>query len=608
MRKKERKGKNKGYKFCGILLMIASALLVAIVLYINILPLKYLVLFLGIIIFLNLISDFFLFRKRIKKKPRKFFAFLALLLSVIFTIGSFFIFKTFGLINDMNQDYKIYTYNVLVKQDSSYEKISDISGKVLGYYNDNKPNTKKALSTLSEKVSTENESFGNLESLGNGLLKSESDAIVIEESQNKKMNDAGKTTSGLLSDFENKTRVIYTFKVKVKEKKDEVNVTKDVFNIYVSGMDEYGKVTEKSRSDVNMIVTVNPKTKQVLLTNIPRDYYVQIHETSGYKDKLTHAGIYGVETSEATLEDLLGIKINYYVKVNFSSLVNIIDALGGVDVYSEYDFQSWNGYNFSKGYNRVDGKAGLSFVRERKTFNTGDNQRGKNQQAMIEAILRKCMSPSIITKYNGLLNSLEDSMITNMPTKSITKLAKMQLKKNSKWTITSNSLTGTGSSEYTYTYPGQALYVTVPDEESLKLSKELIAKVTAGDILESSYSEDSSNVHSVTKSSVSKSTSWSTKKKTSTPTKTKEEVKKAEVNPVAEDTKTNSGNTNSDATNNNANSTSGESTSGDTGGSGSTGGETGGSSTGGETGGNGNTGGEAGGSTSSENTSGAIAG
>ena len=268
-----------------------------------------------------------------------------------------------------------------------------------------------------------------------------------------------------------------------------------------------------------MIMTINPKTKQILMTNIPRDYYVQLHDTTGYKDKLTHAGIYGVDTSIKTLEDLLGIKIDYFFKVNFSSLQNIVNALDGVDVYSEYNFQSWNGYNFTKGYNHVDGKAALAFARERHTFTDGDNQRGKNQQALIEAIFRKCTSSSIITKYNSLLNSLKDSMITDMPMKSITSLAKMQLRDDASWSITSNSVKGTGSSEYTYTYPYQYLYVTLQDEESIKEAKDKIAKVAEGEVLESSYGKDASDVHSVSKSYVSKSStssSSSTKTKKST--------------------------------------------------------------------------------------------
>lgn len=525
---KNRNKKNKinGYKIVGMLFMICSIILLGVVLLANVLPIKHLSILIGVVLLLNIIINFFLFKKKVKKKPRKFFTFLALLLSVVFLGGSFYIYKTLGLLDDITQNYKEYTYYVQVKNDSAYQKLSDIENKNLGYYNDNNDATKKAIGTLSKKVKTTNEGFGNLESLGTSVLNQKMDAVLLEESQKTKLENAGSSSNNnTVSGYKDKVRTIYKFKVRIPIKSDGVDVTKDVINIYISGMDEYGTVSKVSRSDVNMIVTINPKTKQILLTNIPRDYYVQLHDTTGYKDKLTHAGVYGLDTSVETLEDLLGIDIDYYFKVNFSSLVNIVDALGGVDVYSEYDFQSWNGYNFSKGYNRVDGKAALSFVRERKTFSGGDNQRGKNQQAMIEAIFRKCTNPSIIIKYNSLLNSLSDSMITDMPMRNITRLAKMQLRDNAKWTITSNSLTGTGGSEYTYTYPYQALYVTIPDEESVKLSKEMIKKVTDGEVLESSYNGDSSDVHDVTKSSVYKASSTTSTKKTTTKKKT--EVKKA---------------------------------------------------------------------------------
>ena len=553
---KDKKKKLTGYKIVGALLIISSLMLLGVVLYINILPMKYLAIVVGILFVINLILNFFLFRKKVKKKPKKISTVFALLFSIIFLVASFFIFKTFGVLDDMSEEYRTYTYHVLVKNDSSYQDIGDISGKTLGYYNNNSNATKKALEKLSEKVKTENESYGNLDSLGASILTEETESVLVEDSQKTKLDNAGSNSdSGSLSGFSGKTRILYTFKVTVKVESKDVDVTKDVFNIYISGMDEYGEVSEISRSDVNMIITINPKTKQILMTNIPRDYYVQLHDTSGYKDKLTHAGNYGIDTSIATIEDLLGIQINYYFKVNFSSLVNIIDALGGVEVYSEYDFQSYNGYNFSKGYNSVDGKAGLSFVRERKTFAEGDNQRGKNQQAMIEAIFRKCTSPSIITKYNSLLNSLKDSMITNMPMKSITKLAKMQLKDNASWTLTSNSLTGTGSYDYTYTYPYQELYVTVPDEESISEAKEMISKVTSGEKLESSYDGDSSDVHSVTKSSVSKSFSNSSSSSSTTKTPTKKSSSSTTTTKKSNSSTSNGTPNNSSGNSNNSNTT-----------------------------------------------------
>ena len=557
MRKNKDKKKINGYKIVGILLLISSLILFGIVLYINILPMKYLLALGGILLFVNLVLDFFLFRKRVKKKPKRVCTVFALLFSIIFLIGSFFIFKTFGVLDDMSQDYKTYTYHVLVKSDSNAEKIEDIASKNLGYYNDNSSATKKALEKLDTVVRTKSDSYGNLDGLGKALINDETDAVLLENSQKIKLENAGggsalnNSDSSVLSNFGDKTKVIYTFKVRVKVDSKGIDVTKDVFNVYISGMDEYGKVSEISRSDVNMILTINPKTKQILMTNVPRDYYVQLHDTTGYKDKLTHAGTYGVDTSIKTLEDLLGIKLDYYFKVNFSSLENIVNALDGVDVYSEYDFQSWNGYNFTKGYNHVEGKAALAFARERHTFTDGDNQRGKNQQALIEAIFRKCTSSSIITKYNSLLDSLQDSMITDMPMKSMTSLAKMQLRDNASWTITSNSLTGTGSYDYTYTYNFQELYVMVPNEDSVTEAKEKISKVASGEKLESSYGKDASDVHSVSKSQVSKASSSnysysssSKKKNTSSSVKKKSNTSKKS----SSSSKSNNSNKNSSST------------------------------------------------------------
>ncbi len=548
---KKRKDKKKGnglYRLFGFLLLVSSLVLLGVVLYIDILPMKYLLALGGVLLLVNFILGFFLFRKNVKKKPKRVCAVFAVLFTILFGVGSFFIFKTFGVIDDMSQEYKTYTYHVLVKNDSSYQKIEDIASKTLGYYNDNSEATKKAIEKLDTVVKTENDSFGNLDGLGVSVLSGDKDAILVEDSQKTKLENAGNNENNSVSGFKDKVRVLYTFKVKVKLSSTGVNVTKDVFNVYISGMDQYGKVSEISRSDVNMILTINPKTKQILMTNVPRDYYVQLHDTTGYKDKLTHAGTYGIDTSVKTLEDLLGIKIDYFFKVNFSSLQNIVNALDGVDVYSEYDFQSWNGYNFTKGYNHVDGKAALAFARERHTFTDGDNQRGKNQQALIEAIFRKCTSSSIITKYNSLLDSLKDSMITDMPMKSITSLAKMQLKDNASWTITSNSLTGTGSSELTYTYSYQNLYVMIPDEKSVTEAKEKINKVAGGEKLESSYKEDASDVHSVSKSYVAKKSAYTTTRsssKTTTKKKNATTTKKKSSTSSSSSSKTNSSTTNS---------------------------------------------------------------
>ncbi len=248
-----------------------------------------------------------------------------------------------------------------------------------------------------------------------------------------------------------------------------------------------------------MIVTVNPKTKQILLTSIPRDYYVQLHGKTGYKDKLTHAGLYGADMSVKTLEDLLNIEINYYIKVNFTSVINIVEALGGVEVYSDYTFTSIDGYNYTKGYNKVNGEQALSFARERKAFSEGDRQRVKDQQALLEAMFRKCTSPAIITKYNSLMNSINGSFVTNMSANRITSLIRMQLIGKYKWIITSNSLDGENSSNYTYSYSAQKLYVMEPIEDSVKYAKELIDSVIDGEKLDPTYDGNASDVHSVSR-------------------------------------------------------------------------------------------------------------
>ncbi|MDE5539387.1 MAG: LCP family protein, partial [Bacilli bacterium] len=228
----------------------------------------------------------------------------------------------------------------------------------------------------------------------------------------------------------------------------------------------YGVISSVSRSDVNMIITVNPNTHKILVTSIPRDYYVSLAGKDG-KDKLTHAGIYGIGTSVQTLENLLDIKINYYVKINFSSFVKIVDTLGGVSVYSKYDFVSRDGYHYQEGQNKVKGKEALSFVRERKAFSGGDRVRNMNQVAMIDAILEKATSAAIITKYNNLLNTLGDSFVTNLDKETITKFVKKQLKDNSKWEISSYALNGHDDYQYTYSYSGAKLYVMVPDNATV---------------------------------------------------------------------------------------------------------------------------------------------
>lgn len=536
------KNKKKGivFKIISILQIVCSVVLFGFVFIIDVLPMKYLLFLLLVLAILDFLFFLILFKSRLKKGIKKFFSVISILLSIVFVVGSFYLYKTYGVISGMiDTDYETYNYSVMVLKDSDYSSVSDIKNEIISYY-ETKTNENKLLIEKVNKLGKESKSYTNLNTLATDLLNKETNVIVLEDNYKKTLIDEDDDNEyNEVKDFKDKTKTIYTFSFKVKkdDTSKDVDVVSEVFNIYISGIDTYGTVSSVSRSDVNIVVTVNPNTRQVLLTSIPRDYYVQLHDTTGYRDKLTHAGIYGTDCSIKTIEDLLGIDINYYFKVNFTSLIDIVDALGGVNVYADQSFSTWNGYHFTKGYNKVDGNAALAFVRERKNFANGDRQRGINQQALISAMINKCISKEILTKYTSLLNSVKGSIITNMPTKTMLSLVKMQLKNNTSWTISTNSLDGTNASKYTYSYSYQQLYVMEPSEESVEKGKELINKVLNGEVLESSYADSDGTVHSVTKSNVSRKSS--TNKKS---TVKKEEVKKEEVKEPVD----NSDNTSSD--------------------------------------------------------------
>ena len=286
---------------------------------------------------------------------------------IAMTCANFYIGKTLGvLLNNGDSKYKLEHYSVIVLQDSEYKKLKDIKNEEIGYFK-NSTGSKDANKTLKEDVKVTFKSYDASDSLVNDLLDSKVNVIVLEDSIKNIMAEE-------IENFEKDTKVIHTFtiKTKVETTLKEVNVTKKPFAVYISGIDTYGQISSVSRSDVNMVMVINPETHQILLISIPRDYYVQLHGTAGTKDKLTHAGIYGIDMSIQTIEDLLELDINYYVKVNFTSVIDIVDALGGLNVYSKYTFTSYSGYRFKKGMNSVNGEQALDFARTRKAFNECD--------------------------------------------------------------------------------------------------------------------------------------------------------------------------------------------------------------------------------------------
>ena len=264
-------------------------------------------------------------------------------------------------------------------------------------------------------------------------------------------------------------------------------ITKEPFVIYLSGVDTRGELTENARSDVNILAAVNPVTKRVALVNTPRDYYVDLAGTSS-KDKLTHAGLYGVETSMETLGNLYGVNVDHYIRINFAGFISIIDALGGVDVYSDQAFTSVGspGYydptTFVEGWNHLDGKSALAFARERHAFASGDIQRGINQMKVIDAMLNKIKSPALLMGFSKIMDAASDCFVTSFSQDQISALVRMQLSDFAEWDIESYTVTGTSSSSTKcYSAKGQKLYVMKPDDASVSKAREMLASVLGGE-------------------------------------------------------------------------------------------------------------------------------
>ena len=283
-------------------------------------------------------------------------------------------------------------------------------------------------------------------------------------------------------------------------------ITKEPFVVYLSGVDNRGELTENARSDVNILAVVNPVTKQAALINTPRDYYVDLAGTES-KDKLTHAGLYGVETSMATLGNLYGVDVGHYIRINFAGFISIIDAIGGVDVYSDQAFTSVGspGYydptTFAEGWNHLDGKSALAFARERHAFKTGDIQRGINQMKVIDAMANKLKSPTLLMSFSKLMDAAADCFVTSFSQEQISALVRMQLGDLASWDIQSYTVTGSGAkSSKCYSAKGQSLYVMKPDENSVNEAKALIAAVLGGEdkLTSTSQTPEKTEVHTPT--------------------------------------------------------------------------------------------------------------
>jgi LCP family protein required for cell wall assembly len=350
-------------------------------------------------------------------------------------------------------------------------------------------NTDDALAQLNEELDTTvaTVEYDTITDVVDALLNKNVDAILL----NKAYLDIIEEMEGyedIMTRIREATLLVAEREVEVTlpdtvDPDDAAEANTTSFSVFISGIDTYGSVSTKSRSDVNIIATVNTETHQILLVSTPRDYFVPLSISNGKEDKLTHAGIYGIQVSMDTLEMLYGIDIDYYFRVNFTGFEDIIDALGGITVESDYAFTSYhNGYTFVKGENQMNGEQALSFARERYAFADGDNQRGKNQMAVIKGVVKKALSPELLLNYTSILDAVDGSFETSMSYDTLSTLVRNQLDDGGSWEVITYSATGTGSSAVPYSM-SQTAYVMIPDEASVETAAELMTAVRNGEVI-----------------------------------------------------------------------------------------------------------------------------
>lgn len=451
--------------------ILISVALVGVTIFVGAIPMKFVAVLVAVMLFFLAYGIFSQMTDKLYILGRV----LCMVICLFYIGGGYYCVYTYSAIEEFaGNQVKIDRLSYIVLKDDAAQSIYDTKDYKFGILGVNdRANTDKALAKVEEAVGQKPETseYEDNDTLVDALYAQDVKVIVINEANRNLIEDYYKT-------FSEDTRVLSTHSVEtvIEEKKEQKknDITTTPFNLYLSGIDLYGDIEQTSRSDVNVIMTVNPNTKQILLTTTPRDYYVPLSVSNGIPDKLTHAGNHGVDCSIKTLEKLYDIDIDYYVRVNFTSVQKIVDLLGGIRLYSDFDFTSDWGPSFKKGYNQVNGKQALAFCRERHHFANGDYQRGRNHQHMVEAILNKAMSPDILPNYAKLLKTVSKNFQTNMSAKQITALCKMQLDDMAQWKVKFANANGTGAMRTTFSYQSRKLYVCLPDYNSVdKISKRI---------------------------------------------------------------------------------------------------------------------------------------
>ena len=432
--------------------------------------------FLNIIITIGLlvVLAISIFLQKTKKSPLVTTVVLVIF-SLVSLVGIFGFKQMIDITNRMNQTagFSEVEMSIVVPKESDIKDVSQLTS-VQAPTKVDKNNIETLMSALKKdkKVDVKVDDVASYQEAYDNLKSGKSKAMVLSGSYASLLESVD-------SNYASNLKTIYTYKIKKKNNNSANQVDSKVFNIYISGIDTYGPISTVSRSDVNIIMTVNMNTHKILLTTTPRDAYVKIPGGGANQyDKLTHAGIYGVETSEQTLEDLYGIKIDYYARINFTSFLKLIDQLGGVTVHNDQAFTQGK-FDFPVGDIQMNSEQALGFVRERYNLDGGDNDRGKNQEKVISAILNKLASLKSVSNFTSVVNNLQDSVQTNMSLNTINDLANTQLDSGSKFTVTSQAVTGTGSTGQliSYAMPNSSLYMMKLDNSSVESASQAIKKL-----------------------------------------------------------------------------------------------------------------------------------
>lgn len=473
--RKQKRTSNRSWGMVNVGLTILYAILALVLLFTmfnyNFLSFR----FLNIIITIGLlvVLAISIFLQKSKKSPLVTTVVLVIF-SLVSLVGIFGFKQMIDITNRMNQTaaFSEVEMSIVVPKESDIKDVSQLTS-VQAPTKVDKNNIETLMSALKKdkKVDVKVEDVASYQEAYDNLKSGKSKAMVLSGSYASLLESVD-------SNYASNLKTIYTYKIKKKNSNSAKQVDSKVFNIYISGIDTYGSISTVSRSDVNIIMTVNMNTHKILLTTTPRDAYVKIPGGGADQyDKLTHAGIYGVETSEQTLENLYGIKIDYYARINFTSFLKLIDQLSGVTVHNDQAFTSLHGkFDFPVGDIQMNSEQALGFVRERYSLDGGDNDRGKNQEKVISAIVNKLASLKSVSNFTSIVNNLQDSVQTNMSLDTINALANTQLDSGSKFTVTSQAVTGTGSTGQltSYAMPNSSLYMMKLDDSSVASASQAI--------------------------------------------------------------------------------------------------------------------------------------